>query len=157
MGVVTRKRQGVNEILPGLLYQRGHFLTWTYEQKQTLLEELGVSVVVNLWHRVDPDLSRDIPGTAYLNFPMSPSAMPADGEYIVAFVTALVLRGHVTLIHCEAGKGRSVWLSTRVAAEVLKIPNEVAWERVQQVVRGHSVHGPLLRDLTDIGNDLTEI
>jgi protein-tyrosine phosphatase len=148
MGVEGRKRQGVNVIIPGLLYQRGHFLTWTYEQKQTLLEDLGVSVVVNLWHRVDPDLSRDIPGTVYLNYPMSPSAMPSDLAAIEDLLARLLSAGHVTLIHCEAGKGRSVWLSTRLLARQLGIPKAQAWALVKQVVPGYRVHGPLLADLT---------
>ncbi|HEY6568578.1 MAG TPA: dual specificity protein phosphatase family protein [Actinomycetota bacterium] len=149
MDVTNRKRQGVNAIIPGLLYQRGHFLTWPHERKMTMLEELGISVVINLWHRVDSDLSQDIPGTFYINAPMSPSAMPRDARSLLDFAGKLLAAGHVTLVHCEAGKGRSAWFATRLMAERLGISKAEAWQIVQQAVPGNSVHGPLLRDLTE--------
>ena len=149
MELTQRRRQGVAEIIPGVLYQRGQFLTWTYEQKAHLLEELGISVIVNLWHRVDSDLGRDIPGTAYLSLPMSPSALPADAELLIDYLAGLLRRGHTMLVHCEAGRGRSVWLATRLLARHTLVNKPTAWATVRAIVPRNSVHGPLLRDLEE--------
>ena len=148
-----RKRNGVATFLPGRLFQRGNFLNWPAAQKRQMLDELGVTVVLNLWLKVDPDLSplTHQYGLAYFNWHISPSVLPKDSEVMVEFLGKMLDRGHVLLVHCEAGKGRSVWLSTRLLARQLGIPKARAWEMAKLRVPGHSVHGPLLADLTEEG------
>jgi protein-tyrosine phosphatase len=78
---------------------------------------------------------------------MSPSAMPDDGAAIIELVARLLRGGHTVLVHCEAGKGRSVWMATRLLARDMGLPRRQAWQMVQGLVPNHSVHGPLLDDL----------
>lgn len=106
-------RRGVNEIVPGKLYQRGHFLTWPAADKARMLDELGITVVVNLWNKVDPDLS----GRTVINWPISGAKVPPEADAMVALVSRLVTEGHVVLVHCEAGKNRSVWFCARLLTQ----------------------------------------
>lgn len=147
MGVVNRKRRGVNEIIPGKLYQRGQFLGWTHEQKHDLLHELGVDVVVNLWHKIDADLSRDIEGVWYINAVCSPTGIPADGDVLLATLALLITRGHCVLIHCEAGRGRSAWLSARVAARLLGLHGEDIVDFIRNRIPNQEISPILLADL----------
>jgi protein-tyrosine phosphatase len=132
------KRASVNEILPGRIYQRGQFLTWPYEQKWRLLEELGIDVVVNLWSKVDPDLSSGDLGRMYLCWLISPSEVPDHAEAFIGFLAYLVNQGKKILIHCEAGRGRSVWLATRILAAVEGITRAEALSRVEATMH-HSL------------------
>ncbi len=140
------KRASINEILPGRIYQRGQFLTWPYEQKKRLLEQLGIDVVVNLWSKVDPDLSSGSLGRVYLCWPTSPSEVPECADLFVEFLVNLVRVGKRILIHCEAGRGRSVWLSARVLADVEGIPRAEALRRISSIMH-HSLTLALMGDL----------
>lgn len=73
-------------------------------------DSYGVDTVVNLWSKIDPDLSPEALGLTYINWHTSPSDVPADWREMVSFLTAWLHRGHTLLVHCEAGRGRSVWL-----------------------------------------------
>lgn len=142
-------RRGVNEVIPGKLYQRGHFLTWTHEQKHQMLLELGITVVVNLWNHVDPDLSRDIEGVLYLNYVASPSRVPPEADLLVAFLTGLLKSGHRLLVHCEAGRGRSVWLCGRLVRSYISATSgadALAW--VLDAVPKADVNLILQKDIT---------
>jgi predicted protein tyrosine phosphatase len=108
-------RAGVNEVLAGRLYQRGKFITWPQRQKREMLKELGVTLVVNLWSKIDSDLEAESVGVTYLNHLASPSHVPAEADVVVEFIASMIKAGHAALIHCEAGRGRSVWLTARVA------------------------------------------
>jgi protein-tyrosine phosphatase len=105
-------REGVTEIIPGRLYQRGHFLTWSAERKQKMLAEHGIGVVVNLWQKVDPDLSST--GVLYVNWPIPGGRPPAFAEEMVSLLVRHLRMGIPVLVHCEAGVNRSVWLCARL-------------------------------------------
>lgn len=101
-------RAGLAMVLPDRLYQRGHMLTWPAAQKRALLKAHGIGLVVNVWNKVDPDLS----GLAYLNMPMGSDAIPLNTEAVVN--VAAHWQGGAVLVMCEAGVTRSVWLCGRV-------------------------------------------
>lgn len=101
------QRQGVN-LVGERLYQRGHFLTWPHERKWEMLVDLDIGLVVNLWVKVDPDLS----GLPVL-------ALPMHGDYVPAWADkaariAADWQGGAVLVHCEAGVNRSAWFCARV-------------------------------------------
>lgn len=107
-------REGVNEVIPGLLYQRGNFLTWPASRKWAMLNRHGIRVVVNLWSKVDPDLSVERPGLVYLNWHISGTEPPAEAAYVISMLANLARRGMPILVHCEAGVNRSAWLCARL-------------------------------------------
>lgn len=132
-------RMAANEVIPGKLYQRAHFLTWTAGQKQALLERLGVTVVVNLWLKVDPDLSGQC---IYLNWPIAGNRVPPDTKAMTNLVNHLLDTGHVVLVHCEAGRNRSAWFCARLAA-MRGVGSVPALERIP----GAKLRPELLKDL----------
>jgi protein-tyrosine phosphatase len=107
-----RRRASARTIAPGRLYQRGHFLTWPRAQKWSLIEELGIRTVVNLWVKVDPDLSND-KGLLYINWPIPGDRIPPDVDLMVPWLAKLLDRGPM-LVQCEAGVNRSMWLCGRL-------------------------------------------
>jgi protein-tyrosine phosphatase len=142
-------RAGANTIVDGRLYQRGQFLTWPHAQKWGLVERLGVTLVVNMWSKADPDLSCDRQGWVYLCWPTSPSEVPGGADAVVGFVANLVGAGYCALVHCEAGRGRSVWMAARVLSVLEGIPRKDALRRVELLVPSHNLTVALRRDLED--------
>lgn len=140
-------RMGVNEVLPGSLYQRGHFLTWTHAQKHEFLEDLGVDVVVNLWGRVDPDLSSNGHDIYYVVQPVSSRSVGLEEEALVSMIGALMFAGHRVLVHCEAGVNRSAWLCARLVALRNHITAPEAWDIVKKAVPSARLRPELARDL----------
>ena len=139
-------RMNANTVLLDRLYQRGEFLKWTYDQKQDLLSELGVDVVVNLWGKVDPDLSSNGQNLIYLSTAVSSRGNP-DADQMVAFVAGLMRSGHAVLVHCEAGVNRSAWFCARlIVALGLGSPVD-AWQMVEAAVPRAKLRPDLWRDL----------
>lgn len=141
-----RRRGSLNEILSGQLYQRGQFLSWPHAQKMRLLEEHKIHTVFNLWHKVDPDLSPTELNITYITWLCSPSHVPMGAEEMIHLACKRLKYGAV-LIHCEAGRGRSVWFSTRVLAQFKCIPRHEAWEQIKLACPGHKLTPTLLEDL----------
>lgn len=140
------KRAGVHEIIPGKLYQRGQFLTWPYKQKRALLDRYSITMVVNLWSKIDSDLSPEEHNRIYLNWYCSPSEIPPNAGLLINWLVDALQARYRILIHCEAGKGRSVWLTTRVVASYLNISTEAALTKVESVLK-HDLTETLLLDL----------
>lgn len=122
-----KNRGGVVEVIPGL-YQRGNFLKWTYQQKQDLLREHGISVVVNLWNKVDPDLSGQC---LYINWPIRGNAYPDQATAMIELVAARLVSGEHVLVHCEAGVNRSAWFCAELVAHATGWPYEQALAHVK--------------------------
>ena len=110
---MATKRMATVEIMPGL-YQRANFLSWTYDQKKKMLQELGITVVGNLWNNVDPDLSGQV---ISINSPIRGNAIPQSRTFILT-VAALIKQGETVLVHCEAGVNRSAWFCAEVVAQL---------------------------------------
>lgn len=141
-------RAGVNEVIPGKLYQRGKFITWPQRQKREMLKELGVTMVVNLWSKIDSDLEAEEQGVTYLNYLASPSSVPRNAGALVSFITRMINEGHVVLIHCEAGRGRSVWLTAAVAQHLQQHrPKAEVAREVLAAVGSYDVKEALSEDL----------
>lgn len=102
-------RQRINEVVTGKVFQRGNMLTWPRELKNKMMAERNVGVVVNLWTRLDPDLT-DAPIDWYLYIPIPPADTLTTKVMIGAKAVAEYLEAHPNksaLILCEAGVTRS--------------------------------------------------
>lgn len=143
-------RAGAAEIIPGKLYQRGNFLTWPRSQKWRFMEERGITMVLNMWTKIDPDMSPEPGdlGRIYINWLCSPSEVPQDANLMVGFCADMVNAGQCLLVHCEAGRGRSVWFAARVcqALRLSREPRTVA-EEVLAAVGSYDVREVLAKDL----------
>lgn len=129
-------RGAFNEIIPGL-YQRGNFLKWPYDQKRLTLQRHGISVVFNLWNKVDPDLSGQV---LYVNWPIAGNAMPEHAELMVTYAASLHAAGEILLVHCEAGVNRSAWFCAEIVARALDCSYDEALARVQRKVPRANPH-----------------
>ena len=141
-------RAAFNVVLEDAIYQRGQFLTWPAKQKWERLERYKITCVVNLWSKVDPDLSSGNLGWTYLNWVCSPSVVPPDDNAYIYLLTKLIAAGGRVLIHCEAGRGRSVWLSTRLLASVEDISRPAALKIVESAIPSHNLTPTLRKDLS---------
>lgn len=140
-------RMSAREIVPGLLYQRGQFLTWTADQKMRMLGDRGITTVVNLWSKVDPDLSNMGDEFLYLCWLTSPHKIPSGVRHMAALIAYRMENSGAVLIHCEAGRGRSVWLCARVVAAHKGWTHKHALDYVESVFPNHSLRPELLEDL----------
>lgn len=127
-------RAAANVVIPDLLFQRGNFLTWPYAQKQRLLADNQITVVVNLWTKVDSDLSTDEPGRVYLHWPIPGDRVPAEWRLMRSFLGALLRANRRVLVHCEAGVNRSVWLCALLLADLEDISGTEALQRVEAAI-----------------------
>ena len=126
-------RKAVNTIVKGRLYQRGQILTWKYDEKVSLLNDLHVGVVVNFWPKVDPDMT----DTWYFHLPSgSAEMMDPKIEYMACAVADLlrVDKSISALILCEAGKTRSVFFATLVMADLLNIDTIQAYKKISKLL-----------------------
>ena len=134
-------RGGVNEVIPGLLFQRANFLNWPRRQKQAMLARHGIRVVVNLWHKADPDLSSDAEGTLlYLNWHIAGDTVPDHAKEIIQLLLLLLHDRWPILIHCEAGSNRSVWLAAELVRRWGGVTGEEALEMIQSRVPGAKIN-----------------
>lgn len=144
-------RAGFTEVLPGRLYQRGQFLTWPARQKRKLLDNLGITVVVNLWHKIDADLSPDDHGRIYINWHVSPSdaATVKNAWPLVELLAKLMHRGERVLVHCEAGRGRSVWLCAELVKAVTGMSGLEALSHVRERIPAENMRPELIQHLLE--------
>jgi protein-tyrosine phosphatase len=137
------RRAAAHEVLAGRLYQRGQTLTWPADQKRRLLSETGATVVVNLWNKVDPDLT----GVININWPIAGNVVPPDADAMVRSLSLLMGAGHVLLVQCEAGVNRSVWLCGRLVATRLGVSGQAALDVMRATVPGLRLRPALQLDL----------
>lgn len=132
-------REGFNEVIPGKLYQRGEFLKWPAQRKREHLQARGIDVVLNLWGKIDSDLEDFI----YLSWPgIRSNDYPVELVGVLENVTPM-LDNHCLLVHCEAGRGRSVFTSAYLAGRYLGLSADEALAYVYERVPGHNVNPKL--------------
>lgn len=135
-------RKRVNEMSEGRILQRGQILSWTLPEKQALFREMGITVVVNFWPKIDSDLS-DSGLSWYWHIPVARSANMFALPVLAAAdaVAALLVRDPTqrVMILCEAGKTRSVCFCVLVVARLHEISMVDALAQVEAAVPGHSL------------------
>lgn len=105
----------LNEIVPGLLYQRGQFITFPVEAKITMLHNYRIDIVVNLWAKPDPEVHQK-DGLIYIHWPIAGGHAPATKWPMLNMLLHYMREGRKILIHCEAGVNRSIWLAACLKA-----------------------------------------
>jgi len=101
-------RKGINEVYPHL-YQRGKILTWLRTDKVELIEGLNIGVIVNMWPKVDAELS-EMPLDWYLQLSTPRSENMTKPHILMAadaVATYMKASPRNVLVLCEAGKTRS--------------------------------------------------
>ena len=136
-------RANFKVVIPDRLYQRGNFLTWPRRQKERLLEQHKIDIIVNLWAKPDPEVTEDS-GRIYFHIPMGSSVdNPKFLETIVSILSTNMKFGMRVLVHCEAGVNRSVFLCSLLVAELLDLNGEQALSYVQERCGRTKVHHAL--------------
>jgi protein-tyrosine phosphatase len=114
----------IYEIIPGKLYQSKK--THDEPDKLASIKELGIDVIVNLWHSPDEDLTDKV--VKYFNFPMK-DGNEVDIEYCEKVANIIVKRinkGHVVLVHCYGGRNRSGLINAFVVRQMHNITGKQA-------------------------------
>lgn len=94
-----------------------------------MLRRYGITVVFNLWNKVDPDLSGQV---LYVNWPIRGNAMPDHADLMVTYAASLLASGERLLVHCEAGVNRSAWFCAAILAKATDTTYDAALEKVQR-------------------------
>jgi len=148
MDQIGRKRAGVNEVIPSVLYQRGQFVTWPHDYKRRMLDDLNISVVVNLWLPVDSDLARvQHESLIYIAWHIPGDSIPVTADRMITFIAGLMRDGRRVLVHCEAGRNRSAWLCARLAANVVGLSRPEAWDLIKRTIPSAKVNRAFELDL----------
>lgn len=119
------------EIIPGLL-MRGEF--HKRPQKLDELRELGVSTVVCLLQRLDPDLE-GLDWLEYVWMPLSDGQVTdIQKAWAISWIVAERIRaGKTVLVHCISAKDRSALVVALTLVRLEKIPGLEALQRVQSI------------------------
>ena len=140
-----RKRAQLIEVVPDKLYQRGRFQSWPGKKKQDILESHNIGLVVNLWAKVDPEVTNDTRRT-YIHFPMRGNVPPKPEQLdaLVGFISSFIWEDQAVLIHCEAGVNRSCFLTACMVATIESVCGQTALDYVD-VACGKVKINPKLR------------
>ncbi len=145
-----RKRAGLSEVIPGQLYQRGRFQSWPRKQKDRVLEEHNIGLVVNLWSKVDPEVSGDT-RRMYLHWPIYGNQSPNRDQLdaVVKLIANTMDRGQAVLIHCEAGVNRSCFLVACVVAAVHHMNGDWAFKQIKDTCGKVKINPKLVATLME--------
>jgi len=138
-----RTRSAFNTIIADQLYQRGQIYTWTLEAKKNALHDLGITAVINLWPKTDPDMANlNLDWYLQLYCPHSKDTLnPCVINAAKMAVDYLRLQNRKLLVLCEAGKTRSVFFSILVVKPLLQVNMTDATATVLAQVPSSSLKG----------------
>jgi len=136
----------LNEIIPGVLFQRGQFVTFPVKTKIEMLERYNINMVVNLWARPDMELHQK-QGLVYIHWPIGGGDIPPLSAHMEHLILSHMHAKPAVLIHCEAGVNRSIWLITKLLSLYYNISGPEAWEQIQGKVGRTKVRNGLFVDL----------
>lgn len=139
----------LNEIIPDTLYQRGQFVTFPIQTKIDMLNQYNIGLVVNLWSRPDPELHAK-PGLIYIHWPIAGNTRPFMAESMIELINDYLCAGVKTIVHCEAGVNRSIWLVSRLLAYQEGISGPEAYEKVSAAVSHTKMRSGLVDDLASL-------
>jgi hypothetical protein len=123
----------VNEVIKGVLFQRGQILTWPREKKYSMLRQHKIKTVVNFWPKMDSDMAEaPLDNYLLLSAPRSEQMLEGRIEQAARFVSALTCSGPA-LVLCEAGVTRSVYFCVLVASELLNVSPLEAARHLEEV------------------------
>mgnify|MGYP001618010290 CR=1 FL=1 len=117
-------------IIPDALYQSPRFSHVT--NKVDWLEQLGVTVVVNLW-KPDPEMQAQT-AINYIHLPI-PDGKTLDPDPLLSLADELaagIPLGERTLVHCYGGKNRSGLMSALIVRAHYRISGGLALRAVRE-------------------------
>lgn len=131
----------VHTIIPGGLYQRGHFGHINAREKARTLDDLGVTMVVNLTPEADPDVPWTVPH--YVHHPIPDNSqfvaeLPAIDEIVRRAVREITSGDGAVLVHCQMGRNRATLLTSLIVRAVYHIDGKTALAIVRRR-RGGSI------------------
>ena len=135
----------------GALWMGASLWSWSAEKKREVFSGLGVTGLVSLTRRRDPDLERTV--DHFLWCPVSDGLKLPDSEARrAAWVVVGWLRARVTVyVHCIAGINRSGLVTALVLREVLGLTGQQALDFVRSCRPGE-VRNPVFENyLKEIG------
>jgi hypothetical protein len=111
------------EIVPGLVYQRGKFDGHPLETKKRWLGDCGITHVVCVTNRPDPELQKAM-GGGYAHLPIPDGRITRAGSALFLeaagrFGDILERGGSRALVHCYAGRNRSSLFSALLTMRLL--------------------------------------
>lgn len=120
------------EILPGLLYQRGHIEKRSPSDVAETLRERNISIVVNLHRRQNRNLP---PNVMHIQWPIADNKIPdvATLKGLVRFLVDFLRWGDgAILVHCNAGRNRSSLVTAMVMAQYFGFSGKKCIELVRE-------------------------
>lgn len=144
-------RKSINEIIPGKLYQRGQILTWPLKDKFALIEEYNIGLAINLWPKLDPDMS-NLP-CMYWYLPSTSQDMLSDKIGLMAETAATFIMENypeTVLVMCEAGKTRSVFFAGLMLLYLKNLNGSRAIKYINDHIPGHKMKPYMIDYLEEI-------
>ena len=116
-----------------------------------MLEEYGIILVVNLWTKVDPEVSSD-QFRNYLHMPMHGNKLPNPDvlDSVMGLMKSHIKQNAAVLIHCEAGVNRSCFLTACLVAEVMSCSGQDALTYVDEKCGRVKIHKTLRQYVLDV-------
>lgn len=129
----------LNTIIPERLYVRGNALGLDRENKIRSLLDANISLVVNLWSRVDWDFTQRAESLPYhfqyVNYPIPDGVLPRVDKVALLQTASKIdvhLRlGNSALVQCHAGRNRAGLLAALVVRLYCDISGTAAMEMVR--------------------------
>jgi protein-tyrosine phosphatase len=123
----------VTEMIDGRVFQRGEFRKFPLEYKLEELKHLGVTAVLNVCPKIDPELANAFPGYRYM--PLSDAPVMTNDRLDKIFKAAEWAGfwleqdpNRKLLVHCRAGRNRSSLMSAMLMVRLLKESGSFALE-----------------------------
>lgn len=130
----------IYEIVPGRLYQSARTHTLTDAELDQLVEDYGITAVLNLWHSDDPRMAARVLVYEVHSLPDGKllAALADTAEQLADKVANLIKRKHHrVLVHCWGGKNRSGLITALTLMRLEKgLTGSDAIDRVKAVRKG---------------------
>lgn len=125
------KKLKLYKILPNL-YQSGKTHDLLANEKQALLHEYGIHLIVNLWHTIDFEMYQMV---RYWHQPFTDGKGTdiAKMERLADELVPWILKDKLTVLtHCYGGRNRSGLLNAMILMRVLPCSGEVAYNYIRE-------------------------
>ena len=119
-------------IIPDKLYQSARTHNLSSYEKQILVKQYKIDLIVNLWHTADEEMAGIVRG-GYIHRYLPDGKTPVfdELERIADIVTPLIQKGTVVLSHCYGGRNRSGLLNAIIVMRLFHCDGEAAYRYIR--------------------------